>query len=145
PSAGTPMDPAKDGCGLIWYSPLVPMKPEAVMRYVEMVRAVCLQYRMEPLITLTSLSDRCFDSTVPLLFDRAKPAEVERANECYLELLEAGLKQGFIPYRLSVRHMDMLESHGGIPNCLQDIKRALDPGNILAPGRYVTIDGSPVG
>ena len=28
------------------------------------------RHRIEPLITLTSLSDRCFDSSVPLLFDR---------------------------------------------------------------------------
>ncbi len=64
PRAGAAMDPARDGCGVAWYSPLVPMKPESVTAYVRMVTAIMRKHRLEPLITLTSLSDRCFDSTV---------------------------------------------------------------------------------
>jgi len=29
PRSGTALDPARDGCGLIWYAPLVPMTPSA--------------------------------------------------------------------------------------------------------------------
>ena len=35
---------------------------------------------LEPLITLTSLSNRCFFSSVPLLFDRAREEAIERAR-----------------------------------------------------------------
>jgi 4-cresol dehydrogenase (hydroxylating) len=138
PPPGTPLDPARDGCGLIWYSPLVPTKPDVVRQYVEMVNAICFKYRLEPLNTFTSLSDRCFLSTVPLLFDRADPAEVKNANECYVELFETGLKYGLAPYRLGIHHMDILEKYGCVPDFIKQIKNAIDPENILAPGRYIS-------
>src|SRR5205085_4011586 len=64
PAADRELDPARDGCGLIWYSPLVPMRPDRVRSYVQIGGEVCSAHRVEPLITLTSLSDRCFDSLV---------------------------------------------------------------------------------
>src|SRR5699024_11403992 len=88
PPAGQPLNPARDGCGLIWYAPLLPMQAEAVARYLHIVEDTCPQYGLNPLITLTSLNARCFDSTVPLLFDRDDPAAVARAQACYNKLVE---------------------------------------------------------
>jgi 4-cresol dehydrogenase (hydroxylating) flavoprotein subunit len=142
PHNAAELDPAHDGCGLIWYPPLVPMRGERVGRYVEMVGAVCTAHQMEPLITLTSLSERCFDSSVPLLFDRADPIEAARARSCYRALLDAGRHEGFLPYRLSVHEMDWLT--GGDAPCwvlAAAIKSALDPAGIIAPGRYVPLRG----
>lgn len=131
------MDPARDGCGLIWYSPLVPMKPERVRVFVEMVKRVCIEHRVNPLITLTSISDRCFDSTIPLLFDRKSRAEAERTQACYDALFVAGQKEGFIPYRIGIQSMHLLPTHAGRYMALADrIKSALDPDNIMALGRY---------
>jgi 4-cresol dehydrogenase (hydroxylating) len=136
PSDGTPMNPAQDGCGLIWYSPLVPMKPALVRQYVEMVKAICVKHQIEPLITLTSISDRCWDSTIPILFDRQNPEEVTRAQTCYHELLESGRQYGFVPYRLGVQSMDLPARENAVPNILRSFKQAIDPNNIIAPGRY---------
>lgn len=137
PAPGSARDPARDGCGLIWYSPLVPMSPQRVLRYIAFVTTVMRTHRLEPLITLTSISDRCFDSTVPLLFDRNDPSEVTRAQACARELLEAGCQQGFVPYRVGVDAMRWLESRhlaqGSLGTRLKDL---LDPQRIVAPGRY---------
>jgi FAD/FMN-containing dehydrogenase len=130
-------DPGRDGCGLIWYSPLVPMSAQRVLRYVGFVTAILRAHRLEPLITLTSISERCFDSTVPLLFDRRAPAEVDRAQRCAAELLEAGRREGFVPYRVGVDAMPWLESRHLMQTALaKRLKDALDPQQILAPGRY---------
>jgi len=136
PVDGSPMNPAKDGCGLIWFSPLVPMKPGLTRQYVEMVKEICIKYRIEPLITLTSVSDRCWDSTIPILFDRQNPEEVARAQTCYHELLETGRKHGFVPYRLGVQSMGLLKEEKIVPDILKKFKDAIDPDNIIAPGRY---------
>jgi 4-cresol dehydrogenase (hydroxylating) len=131
------MNPAKDGCGLIWYAPLVPMKPERVRVFVEMVKKVCLEHRINPLITLTSLSDRCFDSTIPLLFDRANKQEAEKAQDCYEALFEAGKKEGFLPYRVGVQSMHLITDHEcAYWNLVSKLKSAIDPENIIAPSRY---------
>jgi 4-cresol dehydrogenase (hydroxylating) len=131
------LDPARDGCGLIWYPPLVPMKPASVTRYVELVGGICESYGIEPLITLTSLSDRCFDSSVPLLFDRRDADEARRARSCYNALFEAGKREGFIPYRAAIHAMDHVIRRGTpFWDMVAAIKSAVDPEEIIAPGRY---------
>jgi len=140
PTDGSPMKPDKDGCGLIWYSPLVPMQAKQVRLYIKMVTTICIKHKIEPLITLTSFSDRCFDSTIPILFDKQNPEAVERAHACYEELFEEGKKIGFTPYRLSIHSMDKLKKYNATPDILKHIKKAIDPNNIIAPGRYISID-----
>lgn len=137
PAAGEPMNPARDGCGLMWYSPLVPSKPATVRAYVQMVKEVCIAHRLEPLITLTSISDRCFDSTVPLLFDRQSPDDCARAFVCYQDLLERGRAIGCIPYRSTILSMkDYLVEDSPYSQAVGALKAALDPRALLSPGRY---------
>jgi 4-cresol dehydrogenase (hydroxylating) len=137
PAANTSLNPARDGCGLIWYTPLVPMRLEKVREYVQMVRNVCVSYRVEPLITLTSLSNRCFVSSVPLLFDRTSEDAIERAGECYNALLKAGREIGCMPYRATVDSMQcFIQPETPYWQIVSALKRELDPQGLMAPGRY---------
>lgn len=108
-----------------------------------MVNEVCGAHAIEPLITLTSLTGRCFDSSVPLLFDRADPAQVARAAACFDALFAAGRRRGFLPYRLGIHAMSRVTS---TPCTFWDlvgtIKSAVDPDDIIAPGRYAPTAGS---
>jgi FAD/FMN-containing dehydrogenase len=131
------LDPARDRCGLIWYPPLVPMKAARVRTFIAMIEAVCQRHGIEPLITLTSLSDRCFDSSVPILFDGLDDVAASRAQRCYAELLETGRMEGFLPYRLGIHSMAMLDQTGTpFSDLLRRIKAAIDPAGLIAPGRY---------
>ncbi|MFT3717887.1 FAD-binding oxidoreductase [Pseudorhodoferax sp.] len=134
---GSQRDPARDGCGLIWYAPLVPMRPSAMRGYVDMVKQVTRRHGIEPLITFTTLSDKLVDSTVPIVFERDQPDKVAAAQACYEELVDAGRALGYFPYRVGVAGMSKLVG-------LQDtatrfharLRESLDPHDILAPGRY---------
>ncbi|MEP1216147.1 MAG: FAD-binding oxidoreductase [Marinobacter sp.] len=138
PAPGQAKNPARDGCGLIWFAPLVPIRGNDVRRYVDMIERVCPQYGINPLITLTTVNDRCFDSTVPLLFDRGNADATARANDCYRALVTEGQKEGFLPYRLNVDAMGILNTNGSAFSRLaSQLKAAVDPNFILAPGRYV--------
>lgn len=134
------LDPARDGCGLIWYSPLVDMKPESVRRFVELITDLMPSHGFEPLITLSSLSERCFGSTVPVLFNLASSKDREAARKCHLALLNEGANQGFLPYRVGVESMSWLTQlapeHWHI---VSKLKAALDPEGIMAPGRYASV------
>jgi len=137
PPEGESLNPSRDGCGAIWYSPLVPMKSAEVLKYVGIVEEHCTAHGIEPLITLTSLSPRCFDSTVPLLFDPSDSEETARAKECYRALFRAGCDEGFVPYRVGIDHMDLVTARSSpFWDLVGAIKGALDPAGILAPGRY---------
>jgi FAD/FMN-containing dehydrogenase len=131
------LNPARDGCGLIWYAPLVEMKEARVRQYVDLVTRLLPKHGIEPLITLTSLSDRCFSSTVPILFDASSARAVASAQSCYAALLDAGLAQGFAPYRVGVQTMEWLMRHGGEHwKLVAKLKAAVDPLGIVSPGRY---------
>ena len=137
PSDSRTRDPARDGCGLIWYAPLVAMKADHVRRYVQFVTERTTAHGMEPLITLTSVSERCFDSTVPLLFDRADPEATLRAGRCVRDMIEVGCRRGFVPYRLGIDALPWFESQSlSSASLRQRLKASIDPDDLIAPGRY---------
>lgn len=137
PAPAGPRDPARDGCGLIWYAPLVPMRACGARAYADMVRAVTRKHGIEPLLTFTSLSDKLFDSTVPLLFDRADPQAAQAAQACYRELIATGRANGWFPYRLALQAMPELAARLDDSHAFHErLRRALDPDDLLAPGRY---------
>ncbi len=128
--------PIRDGCAIRWYAPLVPIDPGAVRCFVDLVRGTAPRFGIEPLITLTTVSDHCFDSTVPLIADTSLGAAPARA--CYEALLAAGADQGFLPYRVPVDAMAGLIAltDGPYWRMVGSLKAAVDPHGIIAPGRY---------
>ena len=130
-------NPGRDGCGLIWYAPLVPMRPADLRSYVNMVKSIAPKYGLEPLITFTTLSDKLFDSTVPLLFDRSKPDQVAAAGACYKELMMTGRANGWFPYRVGVDAMaDLAELQSDSKAFHERLRKDLDPHDLISPGRY---------
>ncbi len=137
PAPGVPLNPGADGCGLTWYAPLVPMRPSDVRNFVAMVQDITPRYGIEPLITLTSLNERLFDSTVPLLFDRKDPVATAAAAACFNELLHSGKAQGWFPYRIGIDAMPaLMEMQSSARSFHERLRQNLDPHDILAPGRY---------
>lgn len=130
-------DPARDGCGLLWYAPLVPMRAEDVRRFVRFATAELTQHGLEPLITFTSQGDRLFDSTIPLLFDLKNPAAETAAKKCLAHLTHHGRELGFYPYRLHVDAMkDHALRHPLSGDMVRRLRHALDPSGLMSPNRY---------
>lgn len=137
PQVGPARNPAADGCGLSWYAPLVPMRPGDVRAYVNMVKEITPQHGLEPLITFTTLSDRLFDSTVPLVFERNKPEAVAASEACYQALFDTGRAKGWFPYRVSIKTMPTLVGLQSDATAFQErLRKDLDPNDLLSPGRY---------
>ncbi len=131
------MNPAADGCGLLWYAPLIPMQPQTMRRFIEHVRHICPQYGIEPMITFTNLRHDTVDSTIPIVFDRQNPLAVEQASQCLAALVEQGLQQGWVPYRLNLmQQQHLLDADAPFWRTVSKLKAALDPYNIISPGRY---------
>lgn len=131
------LEPDKNRAGLIWFAPLVPMKANAVQIFIEIVERICAQYGIEPLITMTTISERCFDCTIPILFDFNDPVYTKRAEECHKALFDAAKKEGFIPYRIDINSMDkIINPNDPFWKVVASIKNAIDPNHIIAPRRY---------
>ncbi|MDP6923050.1 MAG: hypothetical protein QGH06_08790, partial [Lutibacter sp.] len=138
PDFNCDVNPALDGCGLIWFSPLLPIKAETVSLYIKQVYEICKRNDIAPLITLTTVSENCFNSTIPILFQKEEPDEKVRAKKCYKEFLSMGENMGIIPYRINIDSMGLFEENQHLTSVqlIGKIKQILDPNNILSPGRY---------
>ncbi|NBN77474.1 FAD-binding protein [Microvirga tunisiensis] len=129
-------DPARDGCGLLWYAPIVPMEGRAARRYIDMVARICAAHGFAAPITFSTLSVSAFDSTVPLLFPRDRENS-DRALACLRALIAEGRRLGFPPYRFHSGLMD--EATAGNDAYWQlagRVQSALDPDGLISPGRY---------
>ena len=131
------LNPARDGCGLFWYAPIVPLRRGVVGEFIEFAERICRRHSMIAAMTLTTLSPRAYACTIPLLFERMDPEAERRARLCFHELYEEGLALGFVPYRIGAQFMPALAQHETrVGPLVQAIKSALDPTLVLAPGRY---------
>ena len=136
PKAGRGADPAQDGCGLLWYAPIVPMRGDAARTYVDFVTRTCATHGFVPPITFSTLSPSAFDSTVPLLFPRDAENSA-RAMSCLRALIAQGRALGFEPYRFHADLMD--EATSAAPDhwwLAERVRAALDPDRVISPGRY---------
>lgn len=131
------LSPGKDKCGLLWYAPLVPMKPEAMKDFTAFIRNTCPKYQIEPFITFTNLKHDCVDSTIPIVFDQDNEQAVRDAHSCLDELVSEGLKKGFVPYRLNIdQQQNLLKKESDFWQTTNELKKVLDPNRVLSPGRY---------
>jgi 4-cresol dehydrogenase (hydroxylating) len=131
------LSPGQDGCGLLWYAPLVTMKAEKMREFVSFVRETCPKFNIEPFITFTNLRHDCVDSTIPIVFDLSNPIAVKDAHDCLKELVTKGLKRGFVPYRLNIDQQQwLLNKDNDFWKTVDQLKNTLDGNNILSQGRY---------
>ena len=130
------LDPDKDGCGLLWFSPIVPFQSVYLNKAINTIESIVEKYGFDPAISLQCMSERCIHIIASISWDREVKDEDEKAINCYKELRKTLNEAGFHFYREST--LSMIEPHNdnNYDYFLQKIKKSLDPKNILAPGRY---------
>jgi 4-cresol dehydrogenase (hydroxylating) len=131
------MNPDRDGCGLLWCSPVSPNDGQNAQKITGLATRLVLQHGFEPAISLTTLTDRSLSCIICLTYDREVPGEDERAMACYHDLLANLASAGYYSYRLSIGSMSTMSRPDAYTDLLQNIKQTLDPNHILSPGRYV--------
>ena len=74
---------------------------------------------------------------IDVLYDRTDPEETQRAHDCFAELLDEFAKEGYAVYRVNTAFQDRVaQIYGPVKRKVEHaIKRALDPNNILSPGK----------
>jgi len=130
------MDPDRDGCGLVWCSPVAPNDGASARQLTELVTAFVLDQGFEPAISLTMITERALACIISLSWDREVAGEDGRAFHCYRALVDRLAQHGYHSYRLSTGMMSATAQPGAYADLLRDLKQTLDPTGILAPGRY---------
>jgi 4-cresol dehydrogenase (hydroxylating) len=130
------MDPDRDGCGLLWCSPIAPAEGGHAKILASLSSEVLLRHGFEPMLSITLITDRTLICVISITYDRETPGEDERAMACYAELQQVLSAKGYVPYRLGIQSMGEMNAQGAYGRFLGAIKEAADPAGILAPGRY---------
>jgi 4-cresol dehydrogenase (hydroxylating) len=140
PAGGTEpdiLDPDSSEGGIVFAAPIVPLEGAAVREALRLTESVASGFHMHPAVTLNLMSDKALEGVVSLDFRRTDPDSVARAHACIRALNEAYMENGFSPYRIDIGNMDLLaDPEDPFWRTAATLKRALDPNNILAPGRY---------
>ncbi|MDB5953017.1 MAG: FAD-linked oxidase [Massilia sp.] len=130
-------NPAVDNCGLLWVSPILPMRGADVLALHALAAPIFARHGFDLFVTFSMINERSLGGVLTVAYDKEDPAEVERAKRCYRALFDAVMAAGYLPYRVGIQSMAELDPHGDVFwQVVGRIKSALDPDGIIAPGRY---------
>jgi 4-cresol dehydrogenase (hydroxylating) len=131
------VDPARDGCGLIWFAPVAPLTGSHVNRVIDLCRPVFREHGFDFSVSLIVVNPRSAVALMEIFYDKADPTETARARVMYKRLCELTMRAGYQQYRTNVANMQgLLEPVPEYQHLLDSMKRAVDPCGTLAPGRY---------
>lgn len=128
-------NPTRDEIKIRWFSPVVPLVPEKIKSFCEIIYRISQEFGCEPMITFNYFSELYLDCTIPVYKEHHNK---EYNWDAYFEaLLTACHEEGFYPYRMDIDAQKNLILDNSVAYQLaKKIKQSLDPNNILAPGKY---------
>lgn len=135
PPAGA-ADPDRDGCGLLWCSPVVPLQGTSIAEVTDLAAEILLGHGFEPQVSVSLATERMAICVVTITYDRAQPGADELAMRCYQQLSAKLMESGYPLYRRNVAAMAATSQVPEYAALIRELKSALDPNGILAPGRY---------
>lgn len=156
-SSGTPSDgallsplwalgdsPLGAGCnlddtraGILFCPPAIPLDGKAAREAVACGEAIFIKFGFKPLLTLNVVNTKTILCVQNLVFDRNNAEQATAAHRCIDATFEAWAKMGIYPYRLGIQSMEQfISASDPFWQTVQSLKKALDPNDVIAPGRY---------
>ncbi|GAB2841216.1 FAD-binding oxidoreductase [Pseudoduganella ginsengisoli] len=130
-------DPARDNCGLLWLSPVMPSRGADLRAVMNLAQPYYARYGFDLFATFSMITERALGGVLTIAYDKDDPAESADAQTCYHSLFDALMAAGYLPYRVGLQSMAALDPQAdSFWRTASRIKAALDPLNIIAPGRY---------
>ncbi|MBP9127881.1 MAG: FAD-dependent oxidoreductase [Elusimicrobia bacterium] len=135
--ADNDIDPARDHCGGIWAGIVVSLEGGEVGRVVEHCRALARKKNLDINFALMLATARSIIVLTSLFYDKTDTDETARVLALYNEIAESTQTMGYQQYRTSTAFMGRIFSKSPeFKELACRIKGVLDPGNIIAPGKY---------
>ncbi len=131
-----PLHDWRPGGGSIWFLPTTPMVGSIANEHQHMSRRILARYGFE-FVTEYVCTGRASRALHPIIFNRKDPDESRRAGECFRVLMQAYSEAGYPISRAPTEFQEEAMARLQVtPQVCSDLKRALDPNGVIAPGKY---------
>jgi 4-cresol dehydrogenase (hydroxylating) len=131
------LDPARDGCGLYWFPPIVPATAEGMKQVCDLGRQLFERHGFRFALVAIQVNPRAFLACMPIHFDREDEEETKRATQLNEALHQTIPPLGYPCYRIGLAQGSTVYARqSALGEVVARLKGALDPENLLAPGRY---------
>lgn len=130
-------NPDHSDSGVMFCLPIIPAFGETVCEVVKDTRETFARYGFAAAITVNLMDTKAMEGVVSLAFDRRNAEQTIAAKNCIQEMEARYVQQGFPPYRVGINSMHHIVDENEVYwRTVRDLKKALDPNHIIAPGRY---------
>ena len=130
------LDPARDGCGLMWLATALPMTGAQTRNVLALAEPLFAAFDFNMSACLTMMNERTLFFLLGIFFNQDNAAECDRAGKLYRALHASFTEQGYQQYRGGVPEWTTGASASTGGKLLGQLKQLLDPAAVLAPGRY---------
>jgi 4-cresol dehydrogenase (hydroxylating) len=130
-------DPARDGGGLIWFAPSLPFTGRHLSELIGLCEPLYEEHGFDFAAAVMGQNARTVSLVMGITYYKDNPSEAARADALYRRLSEVTVAAGYPRYRVSAPHQaHALDDAPEYRAVVEQIRGALDPDGILAPGRY---------
>jgi 4-cresol dehydrogenase (hydroxylating) len=127
----------RPGGGTTWFLPGTPMIGSVANEFQKQSREICKQHGLEYMVS-NVCGPRFARGVHTLVFNRQDPDESARADACYRALSDNFADRGVFVGRAPTMYQQFHQERRmpSIVDACAAIKHALDPNNVIAPGKY---------
>jgi 4-cresol dehydrogenase (hydroxylating) flavoprotein subunit len=127
----------RPGGGNLWFLPGTPMDGKIANEFQTICRTIYEEHGMDYMV-MNVCGPRFARGLHVMTYNREDADERARADACYRQMSEAVSKRGVFVGRAPVDYhgLHMAQAMPAYRDACQRIKGALDPANVIAPGRY---------
>lgn len=130
-------DPIREGCGLIFFTPKIPLKGVHFSKSLQLLESVAKQYEMEMPVTFQVKTREFACMILPILFDLKDLKSKEKATLYYETLLDQFTQHGYVSARLTSLSMENLSKENvTLSKLIGKLKSSFDPYHMICPKRY---------
>ncbi|MFP6583804.1 MAG: FAD-binding oxidoreductase [Candidatus Hydrogenedentota bacterium] len=124
--------------GLYWVSPVMPMLGSEPIAIQKIVEPIFHAHGFDMIVSFILLTERSVVAIFNIAFDKTVAEECQAASDCYDAMMKAIMENGYYIYRSGLQGMPKIKQRSSVYwDVATSLKRALDPQDIIARGRYI--------